>query len=131
MGWLLRFADSDAERIKRNILRLESLKRTVHDLGYYAFASQSGGLVTLQSLLDDKLVRGRELVWKKLNEADVGENHQKIVLDSPSKFQQIMVEAEALIDREIVKERKNLRELNDERVPGKSTTTIREKGKRE
>lgn len=113
-SWLSRFASSDTDRIKRNILRLESLKKTVHDLGYYAFASQSGGFVTLQSLLDDKLVRGRKLLWKKLNEADVGENHQKIILDSPSKFQQIMKEAEELIIREINKEKKNLRDLSDE-----------------
>lgn len=114
MNWMQRFAKSDIERIKSNIERLESLKQKVHDLGYFAVASNSGGYHALKSLLDERIVAGRPKVKTKLEDALVGENNQKIALDSPTRFQGMMFEAEALIDREIGLERRALRELQDE-----------------
>lgn len=110
INWLHKISESDIERINRNILRLEELKHSVHELGYFVFASQGGGYVSLKTILEDKLVRGRPRIWDKLNEAVIGENNQKLALDAPSKFQTIMVEAESLILHEINREKKNLRE---------------------
>lgn len=111
MSWLQKKAESDKVRIENNIQRLDDLKRRVHDLGYFAIASQSGGYQALLDLLDNKLVKGREYVYNKLKSALVGENNSKLVLDAPSRFQAILIEAETLIDREISKEKRRLREL--------------------
>jgi len=111
MRWLRKLAVSDQVRIKNNISRLELLKQKVHELGYFAVASQSGGYSVLQALLDDQLVKGREKVHDKLESALIGENNQKLVLDAPTRFQRLMVEAEELIDREIGNEKRDLREL--------------------
>lgn len=114
MNWLQKLSRSDKERVEQNIQRLQTLKQKVHDLGYFAIASNSGGFTVLQELLDDQLVKGRPRVHAKLNEALVGENNQKVALDAPMRFQKIMVEAEALVQREIVKEIKELRKITKE-----------------
>ncbi len=114
MTWVQKFARSDKERIEDNIRRLESLRSTVHDLGYFAIASNSGGFTVLQGLLDDGIVKGRPKVLSKLDEALIGENNQKIALDNPLGFQQIMKEAEELIIREIGKESRELKAIERE-----------------
>ncbi len=111
MSWMRKTADSDIVRIKHNILRLENLKDKVHDLAYFATASQGGGHLVLESLLDDRLVLGRPKVYNKLKEALTGENNQKIALDAPSRFARIMFEAEVLVGSELAKEKKSLRNL--------------------
>lgn len=111
MAWFQRLALSEKSRIERNISRLDSLCSCVHDLGYFAIASNSGGYEVLQRLLEDSVVRGRDLVEKKLRSALIGENNQKVVMDAPTRFQSIMIEAEGLIKREISKEQRALRKL--------------------
>lgn len=110
MTWLVRLA-SDEARIARNIERLEDLRKSVHELAYFAVASQSGGFTILQDLLDNRVVLGRPRVLEKLKEALIGENNQKVALDAPTRFQRILFEAEELIEREIGKEKKTLRKL--------------------
>ena len=114
MNWLQKLADSDKLRIERNIMRLENLKVKVHELGYFVIASQSGGYQALVELLDDRLVKGRELVHEKLKSALVGENNSKLALDAPTRCQDILIESESLIEQEIVKEKRQLRELLDD-----------------
>ena len=114
MNWLQKLSFSDRERVERNIHRLQMLKQQVHDLGYFAIASNSGGFMALHDLLDDQLVKGRPKVHAKLDEAFVGENNQKVALDAPTRFQRIMVEAEVLIQNEIGKEIKELRRIAKE-----------------
>ncbi len=111
MSWFQRLALSEKSRMERNVLRLEELRSRVHDLGYFAVASNSGGFEVLQQLLDDNVVRGRPYVERKLRSALIGENNQKVVMDAPTRFQAIMVEAEDLIKREIGKEQRALRKL--------------------
>lgn len=110
MTWLVRIA-SDEARIARNIERLESLRKSVHELAYFGVASQSGGFTVLQNLLDNRVVLGRPAVLDKMKEALIGENNQKVVLDAPTRFQRILFEAESLISLEIGKEKKTLRKL--------------------
>lgn len=105
------FANSDKDRIEKNISRLEDLRLKIHELGYFVFSSNSGGHEILKNLLGDQLVKGRPVIWKKLNQAYIGENNQKIALDSPAGFQFTMIEAEKLIMNEINKEKRDLREL--------------------
>ena len=114
MTWVQKFARSDKDRIEDNMKRLESLRSTVHDLGYFAAASNSGGFMVLQDLLDNGIVKGRPKVLSKLDEALIGENNQKIALDNPLGFQEIMKEAEELIIREISKEARALKALERE-----------------
>jgi hypothetical protein len=114
LNWLQKVSFSDIQRVERNIRRLQTLKQTVHDLGYLAIASNSGGFLALQELLDDQLIKGRPAVHSKLKDAFIGENGQKVALDAPTKFQNLMVEAEGLIQNEIGKEIKALRKLNKE-----------------
>jgi len=114
MPWLRKLALSDRLRIERNIGRLQHLKEKIHELGYFAIASQSGGFTALQTILDDRLVKGRELVYNKLKSALIGENNQKLILDSPTRFQGLMVEAEQLLGIEIGKEQRELQELLSE-----------------
>ncbi len=113
-NWLHKIADSDIERIKKNMERLERLGKKLHDLGYFAIASNSGGFQVLSELIDDQLVRGRPLLHDKLKSALIGENNQKIALDAPVRFQQILTEAEQIVEREIGKEKIKLRELDSE-----------------
>lgn len=108
-------AYSDINRTESNISRLERLRSQVHDLGHFAMASNGGGFMVLQQLLEDRLVLGRPKVHEKLKTALIGENNQKIVLDSPMRFQSIMVEAEELIKREIGKEQKALKKLETDK----------------
>lgn len=112
--WLNKVAKSDRERIQTNIYRLENLKQRVHDLGYFVFASQSGGYQVLKQMLNEKLVLGREKVHNKLSSALIGENNSKIALDSPASFQKVMNEAELLISDEINKEKRALHELDSD-----------------
>jgi hypothetical protein len=114
MNWFEKYARSNVERIKSNILRLESLKSRVHDLGHFAIASNSGGFQALSLLVEDQVVKGRPKVLAKLKEALVGENNQKIALDAPTRFQRIMNEAEELIKTEVGKEQRELRELDSD-----------------
>lgn len=114
MSWLQKYAKSDVDRIRSNIKKLESLCSRVRDLGYFATASNSGGYHTLKKMLTEKTVLGRPKVHAKLQEALVGENNQKVALDSPARFQGIMVEAEKLIQMEIGLEQRALKELKDE-----------------
>ena len=110
MTWLVRIA-SDEARVARNIERLENLRKSVHELAYYGVASQSGGFTILQDLLDNRVVLGRPKVLKKLKEALIGENNQKVALDAPTRFQRILFEAEQLVLSEIGKEKQTLRKL--------------------
>lgn len=110
MNWLIRTA-SDEARIAHNIDRLEELRKSVHELAHFGVASQSGGFEVLQKLLDHRLVLGRPKVHKKLQEALIGENNQKVALDAPTRFQRILMEAESLVEQEIGKERRRLRKL--------------------
>ena len=111
MSWMEKIALSDRIRIERNITRLEALKEKVHELGYFAIASQSGGYQLLVDLLDDQLVKGREKVYDKLKKGLIGENNSKVIFDSPTRFQAITVEAEELIIKEITKEKRELQKL--------------------
>jgi hypothetical protein len=115
MTWLIRIA-SDEARVARNIERLEDLRESIHELAYYGTASQSGGFTVLQDMLDNRVVLGRPNVLKKLKEALIGENNQKVALDAPTRFQRILFEAEELVSREIGKEKKALKELGADSV---------------
>lgn len=114
MGWLTKKAYADRIRVHKNLQRLESLKDKVHELSFFVMSSQSGGFEVLKNLVEDQLVKGRPYVHDKLSEALIGENNQKMALDSPSRFQRIMQEAEELIKREIGKEKLELRKLDKE-----------------
>lgn len=111
MNWLLKIALTNRQRVQSNIERLESLLVKVHELGYFAFASQSGSYQVLQNLTNDKLVLGRPRVHDILKSALTGENNQKLVLDSPYRFQRYMIEAESVIKREIADETRELQAL--------------------
>ena len=113
MNWIEKIAASDLVRLKSNITRLDKLRSTVHDLGYFVVSSNSGGFSFLNDLLKESIVLGRPTVQAKLEEALTGENNQKLALDAPMRFQQLMREAEDLIDREIVSEKRQLRELEE------------------
>lgn len=117
MNWFVRAnkVETDDDRIMNNILRLENLKNVVHDLGYYVSASQSGGYLSLQKLLEDTLLIDKEKIWNKLNEANIGENNQKIALDSPFRFQNIMRQAEEMLAKEIFQENKKLTKKHEKR----------------
>ena len=112
MSWFVKISRSEKDRIESNILRLEKLRSVVHDLGYFAIASNSGGYQALKELIDDPLVRGRPRVSAKLLSALLGENNQKIVLDGPIRFRGLMEEAESLVQMEINQEKKTLRALS-------------------
>lgn len=111
MNWFHKLSFTEVDRISNNILRLENLLDRVHDLAYFAVASNSGGHTALEGLVQDKIVLGRPKIKDKMMTALVGENNQKIALDSPHRFQQIMFEAENLIKIEINQERKELAKL--------------------
>jgi hypothetical protein len=114
MGWLYKKAETDRERIKDNIKRLEDLSKRVHDLSFFVVASQSGGYEVLKAILDENIVKGHPLIKNKLSEALIGENNQKIALDAPLRFQQIIHDAEKIIKIETSKERTKLSELDSE-----------------
>jgi len=111
MAWLRKLALTDRQRINSNLDRLRGLLDQIHELGYFAFASQSGSHQVLEKLVNDRLVLGRPKVRHILQSALEGENKQKLVLDSPSRFQSYMNDAEEAITLEINKEIRNLREL--------------------
>ena len=113
MNWLEKTALSDKDRIENNIQRLSDLKDKVHDLGYFVTSSHSGGYFVLEDLLKTQIVKGREQVRDKLNEALTGENNQKIALDAPNRFEAIMREAEQIIEYEIGKEKRELKGLSN------------------
>lgn len=112
MNWFVRIA-SDAARLARNIKRLDELKKIVHELAYFGVASQSAGFRVLQGILENRAVLGRPMVHEKLKEALIGENNQKVVLDAPTRFQRILLEAEKLIDVEIIKEKRVLKKVEE------------------
>jgi len=111
MSWMKKVSASDRIRVEKNINRLEYLRSQVHDLAFFVMSSQSGGLQALSSLLETSLVKGRDRVHAKMEQAMVGENNQKLALDAPHRFQTIMLEAEELINVEIAEEKKSLRDI--------------------
>ena len=111
VNWLQKTSRSDRLRLEENIERLHSLHSAVHDLGFFTVASQSGGYQALQEMLENNLVKGRPAVYEKLKSALIGENNQKLILDAPTKAQRILIEAEDLISREIIKEERELKQL--------------------
>ncbi len=111
MSWMEKVSARDRIRVEKNLRRLAHLKSVVHDLSYFVLSSQSGGLKVLSDLLNDNLVKGREKIFYKLEEAMIGENNQKLALDAPHRFQKIMREAEEIIDVEINDEEKKLRDI--------------------
>lgn len=111
--WLQKLSESERDRITHNIERLQSIMDRVHKLGYFVIASQSGGYNELQKILDESVVRGRPVLWTKLNEANIGENNQKVALDNPLRFQNIMNQATDIIRREIAKENRAFKELGE------------------
>jgi len=113
MSWLRKLALTDKQRINSNLNRLDDLSKQIHELGFFAFSSQSGSYQVLEGLINDKLVLGRPKVRHILQSALTGENRQKLVLDSPTRFQSYMNKAEEAISLEINKELRNLRELED------------------
>lgn len=113
MSWLSKISSSDKVRIEKNLKRLEDLRSKVHDLGYFVLASNSGGYQYLKELVEQSVVRGRPKVLAKLEEALIGENNQKVALDAPGRFQQIMIEAESLVIQEIMKEKRELAQLEE------------------
>lgn len=114
MSWLSKIARTEQERIERNINRLEEIRSIIHDLSYFVVASNSGGFQVLNELLGDQVVKSRPRVLTKLESALFGENNQKVALDAPTRFQRIMRESEGLVLNEIGKEKKELRELQNE-----------------
>ena len=114
MSWFKKRAMSDVLRIQRNITRLEDLKKKIHDLGGFVLATQSGGFQVLSDLLNENIVLGRPNIRERLESALIGENNQKVALDSPQRFQQIMIDVESLVEREIGKEKRGLREILSE-----------------
>ena len=113
MSWFKKIAFSDRIRLERNIKRLKELQSKVHDLATFVISSQGGGYQVLIKLLDDNLVHGRPAVHKKLKEALISENNQKMALDSPNRFQAIMYEAENIIGNEILIEQRKFNELGE------------------
>ena len=111
MSWMKKVSARDRIRLEKNLRRLAHLKSVVHDLSYFVMASQSGGLQVLNNLLNDNLVKSREKIRLKLEQAMIGENNQKIALDAPHRFQTIMREAEEIIDVEIAEEKKELQDI--------------------
>lgn len=111
MNWLQKKARSDIVRVERNLRRWDAMRKKVHDLGYFVISSNSGGYHYLQEILKDKLIRGCSKLHTKLTEALIGENNQKIALDSPARFQKVMREAEEIIAIEINKAKRELKEL--------------------
>lgn len=114
-NWLSKLAKTDEERIEFNIDRLEAIRELVHELAYAAPCNPSGSFRTLDKLLKETIVVDREKIYKKLKSALIGPHNQKIVLDAPMKFQKLMLEAEELLKKEILKETKKLKELTKER----------------
>lgn len=114
MGWLKKIAKTEQERIGYNIKRLESIRDLVHEMAYAAPCNPSGTFRTLEKLMNETIIKDREKVFKKMNSAYIGPHNQKIVLDAPMKFQKLMLEAEALIKKEIINENKKLKELSKE-----------------
>ena len=112
MGWLNKISfKTDTERISFNIDRLLSIKSLIHELAYVVIASNSSGYRTLESILEIPIVKDREKLYSKLKSALIGQNNQKIALDSPMKFQRIMFEAEVLVGNEIMKEQIKLKKI--------------------
>lgn len=111
MNWIQKAAQSDKDRFERNIRRLEALRAKVHDLGYFVLSSQSGGYQFLKDLMDENIVRGRPKIKAKMQEALIGENNQKLALDNPNRVKEIMRDVEDIIDREIMSEKRQLKEL--------------------
>lgn len=112
-NWLKKIADIDQLRIENNIKRLESLGSVLHKLSDFVIASPTNGYKKIKELLDDNLVRDRKHIKEKLLNAFVGENNQKIALDSPTKCHYYILEAEEAVKREIIREKRLLADLSD------------------
>lgn len=110
-NWLTKLSSSDYVRLKNNIVRLEYLRTKIHHLANFVFSFNSGAFNYLEQLLKEKLVLGRPKIYSILSSALYGENNQKIALDSPGRFSEIMRNAELVVDREINQAKKDLKEL--------------------
>lgn len=126
VNWLLKLSRSDKERIQNNLQRLRDLRASVKDLSYFVVASQSGGYQVLQDILKQKVVLGNPKIYDSLHSALKGENNSKIALDSPMRFQGFMQNSMTVIDREIRRAEKELKELDEPSKPTQTGTKDRD-----
>jgi len=98
--WLKK-SDSDIPRLERDIERLSDLKDKLHYLAKFAPLSQSGAFKIISELVDEQVVKGMPRVRQLLQDAHIGEHHQKIALDAPQRFSSLIELAEEYTEREI------------------------------
>lgn len=122
-NWLLKVAHSDKERIHTNISRLRTLKADIHDLALMCVSSQSICHLKLEKLIQHPLVKDRSKVHEKLSTALFGENNQKIALDAPMKFREILLDAEVLVNHEIQQESRKLHAIEQRKKTATSSGT--------
>ena len=113
MSWFIE-AFSERARIQRNIRRYEELRGKIAGIKKTLFATQSGAYSKIQDLLDDKLVKVNDEISSKLSYLLNGENNQKLVLDSPHRSSDILVETILDVDQKISEEALKLRAIERE-----------------
>lgn len=120
--WFRR-ALTDRARHHKNIERLDQLYSVLRDLKFMAPACQSCTFTALGNIVDIALVKGRPKIHAKLQDAYIGPMNQKIVLDAPLRFADLMSEAMDLVHAEIVEETERI----TEEAPGNDKRGLQEK----
>lgn len=111
-GWA-KVAISDYTLLRKNIQDLGRLKEQLHHLSRFATLSHSGAFNVISNLVEDKIVKSIPTVKQLLDQAYMGDHHQKVALDAPQRFAVLIEEAEFAVEREIVKKGKELKEMTD------------------
>lgn len=111
--WFSKFSEhlSDKKTIERNKKRLENLKQYLFDLSRVCYMSQGNSFYKIKDLLEEPIVKGRKKIYEKIKSALIGENNQKLVMDSPFEVEKLLREAIELVDKELGKETKDLNNL--------------------
>ncbi len=110
--WFKR-ALSDRARNIRNIKRLEQLHKALSELKGIGVACQSCAFQGLSAIIDNPLIRGRKDIYAKLKDAFIGPMNQKVVLDSPVRFAELIQQAIDLVGFEMNSEKDSLDKIRN------------------
>lgn len=116
-------SETNIDRIRRNISRLQDLRDRIKILSDQVEMSHREVFASLEQMLSENVVQGRPNVLRILSLAVRDDGKRKTPLDSPKKTSALLKECVRLLDMDILSESRDLSSLenNEKRTSEQNT----------